>query len=313
MSTDSVNAAPVTAAHKARLMRLATYASVSVALTLVVLKAFAWSVSGSVSLLATLVDSALDCLASLLNLLAVHHSLSPADREHRFGHGKYEALSGLGQAVFIAGSAVFLLVEATRRLLHPVAPESWDIGVLVMLVSIGLTFALVLFQRHVVRVTDSPAIRADALHFRADLLVNASVVLALLLAAWGWPGFDALFAAAIALYILASVKQILAQSVDHLMDRELPEGKREKIKRIALDHPGVLGLHDLRSRRAGRVTFIQFHLELADELSLMEAHRIADEVEARLLGAFPGADILIHTDPASVAAEEEHLVIKGES
>ena len=283
------------------------------ALTLVVLKAFAWSVSGSVSLLATLVDSALDCLASLLNLLAVHHSLSPADREHRFGHGKYEALSGLGQAVFIAGSAVFLLVEATRRLLHPVAPESWDIGVLVMLVSIGLTFALVLFQRHVVRVTDSPAIRADALHFRADLLVNASVVLALLLAAWGWPGFDALFAAAIALYILASVKQILAQSVDHLMDRELPEGKREKIKRIALDHPGVLGLHDLRSRRAGRVTFIQFHLELADELSLMEAHRIADEVEARLLGAFPGADILIHTDPASVAAEEEHLVIKGES
>jgi ferrous-iron efflux pump FieF len=288
----------------ARLLRLATVASVSVAVTLILAKSGAWWLSGSVSLLATLIDSLLDAAASLLNLVAVHHALSPADREHRFGHGKAEALAGLGQSVFILGSAVFLLIEAIRRLVEPVVPEALGPGLAVMGFSIVLTLGLLGFQRHVVRMTGSTAIQADALHYRTDLLVNAAVALALGLSAWGWPGFDALFAGLIALYILRSAWDILRQSFDHLMDRELPDADRARIIALAGAHPEVRGLHDLRTRRSGIARFIQLHVELDDHLPLIEAHRISDEVVARVVEDYPGAEVIIHIDPVSVAPFE---------
>jgi ferrous-iron efflux pump FieF len=299
-----VEPAPTMPADAARLMRLATYASVTVALTLVLAKTVAWAVSDSVSMLATLIDSTLDAFASLINLLAVRHAMTPADREHRFGHGKAEALAGLGQAAFIAGSAGFLLLESARRLLHPEPLESYGPGVIVMLFSIAATFALMLFQRHVVRVTNSTAIKADALHYRTDLLVNGGVILALVLASQGWSGFDPLFAIAIAVYILYSSWEIVRLSMDHLMDRELPVAERENIKRIATDHPSVRGLHDLRSRRSGIDTFIQLHLELDDDLTLLKAHAICDEVESKLQVAYPSAEVIIHIDPISVVPDE---------
>lgn len=169
----------------ARLMRQATYASIGVALLLIIAKLIAWGVSDSLSLLATLIDSMLDALASFVNLLAVRHALSPADREHRFGHGKAEALAGLGQAAFIAGSAAFLLLEAARRFVNPVPLESYGIGIAVMVFSIAATLLLLAFQRHVIRKTGSVAISADSLHYRTDLLVNGSVIAALLLASLG--------------------------------------------------------------------------------------------------------------------------------
>lgn len=285
-------------------MRQATYASVSVALVLIVAKLVAWSVSDSLSLLATLIDSTLDALASLINLLAVRHALSPADREHRFGHGKAEALAGLGQAAFIAGSAGFLVLEAGRRFINPVPLESYGVGIAVMVFSIIVTLGLLTFQRHVIRKTGSVAIRADALHYRTDLLVNGSVIVALWLSAVGWSGFDSLFAIAIALYILYSAWGIVRQAFDHLMDRELPNEEREQIKTIARSHKKVRGMHDLRSRRSGMATFIQLHLELDDELSLLEAHKISDEVEGRLQEAYPAAEIIIHIDPISIVAGE---------
>ena len=285
-------------------MRLATYASISVALVLIVAKTIAWGASGSVSLLATLIDSTLDAMASLLNLVAVRHALSPADKEHRFGHGKAEALAGLGQAAFIAGSAGFLLLESGRRMLHPVPLESYGPGVLVMLFSIAATLSLLVFQRYVIRKTGSTAIKADALHYRTDVLVNASVIVALWLSVQGWAGFDALFAIAIAIYILYSAWEIVKQALDHLMDRELPNAERENIKRIAIAHTAVRGLHDLRTRRAGMATFIQLHLELDDDLTLLQAHKISDEVEWSLQAAYPGAEIIIHTDPVSVVPSE---------
>jgi ferrous-iron efflux pump FieF len=167
-----------------------------------------------------------------------------------------------------------------------------------------VTMALLAFQRHVIKKTDSMAIKADALHYRTDLMVNASVVVALLLSMWGWPGFDALFAVGIALYILWSVWEILVQALDHLMDRELPDEDRDNIKTIACSHAQVRGLHDLRSRRSGTATFIQLHLELDDDLKLLQAHRISDEVEARLLQSYPGAEIIIHIDPVSIVPLE---------
>jgi len=287
-----------------RLMRQATYASITVALVLIVAKLVAWGMSGSVSLLATLIDSMLDALASLVNLLAVRHALSPADREHRFGHGKAEALSGLAQATFITGSAVFLLLESARRLLDPQPIGAYGLGIGIMLFAIAATLALLGFQRHVIRKTGSVAIQADALHYRTDLLVNSSVILALWLSVHGWAGFDALFAIAIALYILFSAWQIVRQAFDHLMDRELPDQEREDIVRIATSHSAVHGIHDLRTRRAGTSTFMQLHLELDDDLSLLQAHQISDEVEGELLAAYPGAEIIIHVDPISVVPDE---------
>ena len=288
----------------ARLMRQATYASIGVALLLIIAKLIAWGVSDSLSLLATLIDSMLDALASFVNLLAVRHALSPADREHRFGHGKAEALAGLGQAAFIAGSAAFLLLEAARRFVNPVPLESYGIGIAVMVFSIAATLLLLAFQRHVIRKTGSVAISADSLHYRTDLLVNGSVIAALLLASLGWVGFDPLFAVGIALYILYSAWEIVKRAFDHLMDRELPDDERENIKSIARAHSKVRGMHDLRSRRSGMATFIQLHLELDDELSLLEAHKISDEVEAGLLDVYPAAEIIIHIDPISVVADE---------
>ena len=291
-------------AEAAQLMRRATYASTSVAVVLIMAKAVAWGMSGSVSLLATLIDSTLDALASLVNLLAVRHALSPADKEHRFGHGKAEALAGLAQATFITGSAVFLLLESGRRIMNPVPLEAFGLGISVMLFSIVATLGLLAYQRHVIRQTGSTAISADALHYRTDLLVNGSVIVALWLSVRGWPGFDALFAILIALYILWSAWEIVRQALDHLMDRELPDGDRRRISEIARSHPEVCGMHHLRSRRSSTATFIPLHLELDDELSLLQGHRISDEVEESLQETYPGAEIIIHIDPVSVVPHE---------
>ncbi len=284
-----------------RLMRLATYASTSVAVTLILVKFGAWLSTESVSLLATLIDSSLDALASLINLLAVHQALQPADRQHRFGHGKAEALAGLGQATFIAGSAGFLALESISRIIHPQKVQMIGVGIGVMVFSIIATLGLLAFQRHVIRKTGSTAIKADELHYRTDLMVNGSVIVALVLAAYGWSGFDAVFALGIAAYILYSSWQIAHEAVQHLMDQELPDEERQRIIDTVLKHPHTRGMHDLRTRRSGTTCFIQLHLELDDQLSLIQAHRISDQVEYKLHKLFPDAEIIIHEDPASIS------------
>jgi len=285
---------------KARLMRMATYISTGVAVTLIVIKLVAWFMTGSVSLLATLIDSCLDALASVVNLIAVHHALAPADKEHRFGHGKAEALSGLAQATFITGSALFLVLEAISHLLHPQTINAMPVGVAVMIVSIVATLGLLMFQKHVINKTNSTAIKADHMHYKTDLLVNAGVIAALLLATYGWPGFDPVFALAIAAFILYSAWEIARESLDLLMDRELPDEDRERIKLIVRNHPDSRGLHDLRTRKSGTTSFIQLHLELDDHLTLLQAHAISDDVEACILVEYPDAEVIIHEDPASL-------------
>ncbi|ATX78711.1 ferrous-iron efflux pump FieF [Mariprofundus aestuarium] len=286
--------------EKARLMKLATYASTSVAVVLIICKAVAWLMTDSVSLMATLIDSCLDALASMVNLIAVRHALAPADKQHRFGHGKAEALAGLGQATFITGSSLFLLLEAISHFWNPQPISEMPIGITIMIVSIIATLGLMAFQQHVINKTDSTAIKADRLHYKTDLLVNGSVIVALLLAYYGWAGFDPLFALLIAGYILYSAWEIAQESLDLLMDRELPDEERQKIKAIVHGHPETLGMHDLRTRKSGTTIFIQLHLELTDSLTLMRAHAIADEVEALLIAEYPGAEVIIHEDPASL-------------
>lgn len=294
-----------------RLMRWATYASVSVALTLIAAKLAAWFMTDSVSVLSSLLDSFLDAMASIINLFAVRHALQPADQEHRFGHGKAEPLAAMAQAAFIAGSAAFLLIEGARNLIDPEPVTHQDVGIAVMILSIVMTLGLVTFQRYVVRKTRSTAIGADHLHYQSDLLMNSGVILALVLSGWlGWALVDPVFGIAIAFYILWSSWQIARRAYDMLMDRELDEADRQRIADIAANHPRVRAFHDLRTRASGPNTFIQLHLEMDDRLPLIEAHTIADEVEAEILAAFPEAEVLIHQDPVSIKETHE---IPGET
>lgn len=284
-----------------RLMRLATYASVSVASVLIAIKIASWLMTESVSLLSTLVDSLLDAMASMFNLVAVHHALQPADREHRFGHGKAEPLAGLAQAAFIGGSAAFLLFQAVERMVHPRPIANAEIGIATMVISIVLTFALVMFQRYVVKKTGSVAVGADQLHYQGDLLTNASVIVSLVLATRFGIGFaDPLFAIAIAFYIVWSARTIAIDSLNLLMDRELPDEDRRKIRALCEAHPEVRGVHDLRTRSSGQQVFIQLHLELDGAMTLHDVHEVSEAVMHEIETAFPNAEVIIHEDPEGV-------------
>ena len=291
----------------ARLMRLATYASVAVATLLIGIKAWAWVMSDSVALLSSLVDSILDALASIVNLVAVRHALEPADEEHRFGHGKVESLASLAQAAFIGGSAVFLVFQATERFINPQPVSHGELGIVVMLASMALTLVLVIFQAHVVRKTGSVAVSADSLHYRSDLLVNAGVILALLAVTFlDWRIVDPLVAFLVAFYILHGAWEIFRQSYDMLMDREFPNEDRDRIEAIVMEHPDVHGFHDLRTRSSGVNSFIQLHVELEGDMALVKAHEIADELEHLISQAFPGADVIIHQDPLEIPGRNHH-------
>jgi len=291
------------------LMRTAAIASVSVATVLIIVKFAAWIFTDSVSLLSTLIDSFLDAAASLVNLLAVHHALQPADREHRFGHGKAEPLASLAQSAFIGGSAVFLLIQAGERMVHPRAVANTDIGYAVMVFSIVLTIALVAFQRYVVKKSGSVAIDADSLHYKTDVLINLGVMVSLFLSSsMGWKYADPLIAILIALYIVKGAWGIGNTALAILMDRELEDDDRQKIRDIVMAHEEVKGLHDLRTRSSGVHVFIQFHLELDGDMKLKEAHDISEDVERELMEAFPNAEVIIHEDPEGV--EEARAVFR---
>ncbi|MBK1717694.1 cation diffusion facilitator family transporter [Thiocystis violacea] len=291
------------AAETARLLRLATHASVATASLLILVKLVAWLLTGSVSVLASLVDSAMDAGASLVNLFAVRWSLLPPDEHHRFGHGKAQALAALAQATFIAGSALFLGVQAVDRMIHPRPVVEIGVGFGVIGFAILVTLGLLAIQHHVIRRTGSAAIRADALHYATDLATNTATLAALGLTAMGWPGSDPLFGLGIGLYILYGASRIGIEAVQLLMDQELPEDQRQRIATLALAGPMVRGMHGLRTRQSGQSPIIQLHLELDDELPLKTAHGLALEAEARIRKQYPDSDILIHLDPASLGKE----------
>ncbi|MBA5764336.1 CDF family cation-efflux transporter FieF [Vibrio sp. 404] len=290
-----------------KLVTLAAWAATLVATFLLIVKLVAWWITGSVSLLASLIDSLLDIAASVVNLVVIRFSLQPADKEHRFGHGKAESLAALAQAMFISGSAVFLILNGIERFFRPHELQSPELGVYVSFFAIVVTFALVQFQKSVVRKTGSQAIAADSLHYQTDLYMNAAIMLALGLSWVGIGQADAVFAIGIGIYILYSAFKMVNEAVQTLLDRQLPEDELVEIKQVCLQVEGVLGVHQLRTRMSGPVRFIQLHLELEDHLPLIEAHRISDQVEISLLAAFPHADILIHQDPFSVVHTSERV------
>ncbi|GAA5218303.1 cation diffusion facilitator family transporter [Corallincola platygyrae] len=288
-----------------RLVRRAALAASITATFLILAKLVAWISSGSASLLASLTDSLMDAAASLLNLLALRYATQPADAEHRFGHGKMESLAAMAQAMFIAGSSLLLILHGIDRLLHPSPLSEVGLAVAVMLFSTLATGLLLLYQGYVIRKTGSLAIKADALHYRSDLLMNCAVLLALGLTAWGIHLADALLAIGIGIYMAWSAKEIAQDAIQHLLDRELPATEQAKIIALAEAHPKVHGIHDLRTRQAGGTRFVQMHLELDDHLPLVDAHKIADEIEEDIRTVLENCDVIIHQDPISVVANNQ--------
>ncbi|HYD68205.1 cation diffusion facilitator family transporter [Azospirillum sp.] len=295
-----------------RLRQRATYASVGVALTLIVAKLAAYLVTESVSILSSLIDSSTDLMASVVTLLAVRQALRPADSAHRYGHGKAEALAALAQAAFIGGSAAFLAIEAVRRVITPQPVTQGTIGIAVMVLSIVLTAGLVTYQRHVVARTGSVAIGADRLHYAGDLLMNSAVIAALLLTAWtGVSAVDPLFGLGIAAFLLHGARGVAREALNVLMDRELPETERTRIAALVAAHPGAKGMHDLRTRSTGTGVFIELHLELDPTINVVQAHDITDAVEHELRAAFPTAEVIIHQEPAGLVDERLDNRIAG--
>jgi ferrous-iron efflux pump FieF len=294
------NPVPLTAAPDAtpRLMRWASIASMSVATVLIVAKTGAWLVTDSVSMLSSLIDSALDLVSSVITFVAIRLALTPADEDHRFGHGKAEALAGVAQAGFITASAGGLLLTVVDRFLHPRPVQAELVGALVSALAVVLTLALMLFQNHVVRRTGSLAITADRAHYTTDFVNNIAVGIGIWLSSrLNEPLIDLAVAVGVALYLGAGAWSIGRDAINVLMDRELPMADRQKILDIVRRHPGVRNVHDLRTRSSGLHQFIQLHLVLHPNMSLGRAHVMSDSVEAAIREAFPQAEVIVHIDP----------------
>ncbi len=291
--------APATdAAERAWLTRSAALASSALALVLLGLKAWAAWATGSVAMLGSLADTALDLLASLLTLYAVGFAAQPADDDHRFGHGKAEAIAALMQTLLILGSAVAILWRAVLSLGQTALPRAPEIGIGVSFAGVAMTAALIAWQRHVIRRTGSVAIGVDSLHYQSDLALNLTVIAALVLELYlGVHGADAVLGMVIALWIAWSAIRSARQAIDMLMDREWPPEKSARLAAIALAVPGVEDIHDLRTRSSGVTDFVQFHVWLDPQMTVAAAHDVVDMVEMRLDAAFPGAEFFIHIDP----------------
>lgn len=287
-----------------KLVKRATLSAVLISIVLIIIKLLTCWLTGSISLLASLLDSSIDLLASGLNFFLVRYALKPADDDHTFGHGKAESLAALAQSTFIIGSATIVLLSSVKSVISPSEIQVPLLGIIISIISTVITAFLVLYQKYVIKLTRSKAIEADMLHYSSDMLMNIAVIFALALSWYGVAYADAFFAFFIALYICYSAYQIAYNAIQDLLDRALPDSDNAKIAEIIAAYPDVRGFHDLKTRQAGPLKFIQLHLELDDDMPLIQAHAIADSVEKRISEEFSPATVIIHQDPISVVPIE---------
>ena len=294
--------------ERAKLTTRAAVASIAMALVLIGLKSWAAYHTDSTAMLGSLADSGLDLVASLIVLLGVRIAAVPADSDHRFGHGKAEALAALVQVILITLSAIFIGFRAMQRLLSGAQTAEAELGIGVSLIAIALTFALITYQRHVVRRTGSLAIGTDRLHYASDLLLNGSVIVALVLDQFAnLTGADAVFGLLIALWLLWGAWKASSHAFDQLMDKEWPDELRARFLAATKEYPELAGLHDLRTRTSGAHHFAQFHVWVPADWTVREAHDRLDRVEEQLRARFPETEILIHVDPEGQIDRETML------
>jgi ferrous-iron efflux pump FieF len=282
----------------ARLRRMATYASICVALILITAKLAAYLMTDSVAMLSSLLDSTIDLLSSVVTAFGVANALRPPDQQHRFGHGKAEPLAALAQAAFIVGSSVLLGYEAISRIYHPHDIQNENMGYAIMGLAIVLSIGLIEFQHVVIKRTSSMAIGADRLHYIGDVMINVAVIAAFALHQWtGILWFDPLFAILVAGSLSFMAIHIARHALDVLMDKELPDSDRAKIKEIVLGHAAVRGLHDMRTRSDSDRVFVELHVEMDADMPLSKAHEVSEALVALVQKEYPDADVLIHQDP----------------
>ncbi len=287
----------------------AALASVGMATSLLLVKGYAAWHTGSVAMLGSLADTGLDLLASLVTLYGVKLAAEPADHDHRFGHGKAEALAALFQVVLITASAIGIAWRAVQRFSTPAVNEDAGLGIGVSVLAIAATLGLLAYQRSIIRRTGSVAIRADNVHYQSDVLLNVAVIAALALDQYlGLPGADPVFGIAIALWLAWGAFRASSQAVDQLMDKEWPETQRAAFMEVAARQPGIRGIHDFRTRRSGSLDFAQFHMEVDSTLTVAAAHDIVERVEDALRDAFPRVETLIHLDPEGHEDTDNPLV-----
>lgn len=295
-------------AERAKLSSRAAMASVALAVILLLIKAWAAAATSSTAMLGSLADTALDLVASIATLVGVTIAAQPADREHRFGHGKAEALVALGQVVLISLSALWIGWRAMGRLINGGATAEMELGIGVSLFAMAATVALLWYQRRIIARTGSVAIRTDNVHYQSDLLLNSAVIAALLLdQAAGIRGADAMFGLGIALWLLIGAYRASSLAINQLMDHEWPEAERAQFLAAAAEYPELAGLHDLRTRTSGTHQFAQFHVWVPGDWTVREAHDRMDKVEEDLQRRFPGTEILIHLDPEGHTDRETML------
>jgi ferrous-iron efflux pump FieF len=293
-----VTAPAISPAERAKLTARAALASIAMALILIAAKSYAALETSSMAMLGSLADSGLDLVASLVILLGVRIAAAPADTDHRFGHGKAEALAALVQVILITLSAIFIGFRAVERLASGAETADAELGIAVSFVAMVLTAALIAYQRHVVKRTGSLAIGTDRLHYSSDLLLNGSVIVALALEQFaGLTGADAVFGLLIALWLLWGAVTASSHALDQLMDREWPDDLRERFLAAAKEYPELAGLHDFRTRSSGTHYFAQFHVWVPEHWTVKEAHDRLDRAEEDLQRRFPATEILIHVDP----------------
>ncbi len=282
----------------ASLNRGAAFASIAVALLLVGMKVWAVFATGSTAMLGSLADTVLDLVASLATLAGVWVAAQPDDENHRFGHGKAEALAAMFQVVLISISALSLAFRAVGQWIAGARPEGAEGGIVVSVIAMVATVALLAWQRYVIRKTKSLAISTDHVHYQSDILLNLAVIAALALDQYaGIAGADPFFGLAIALWLGWGAWGASQQAIEQLMDHEWPEERRTAFLEAVARHPEIKGLHDLRTRTSGDRDFVQFHLAVNGDMTVRQAHVVMDEVEAILKKEFPGVEILIHPDP----------------
>jgi len=292
-----------------RLTARAATASVSVACLLMAMKGYAAWATGSMAMLGSLADTVLDLIASLVTLIGVRVAALPADHDHRFGHGKAEAIVALFQGIVIAGSSVAILIEAVTRLSHAQSAQAAELGIGASLAAMAITACLLAYQRHVIARTGSLAIRTDYVHYQSDLLLNLAVIVALGLQHFlHWGMADPLFGIAIALWLLWGAWHSGKEAVDQLMDKEWPEEKRRRFVEVASRHPEIRHLHDLRTRTSGSRDFAQFHMWIDPDMTIADAHVVVEALERALEAAFPGTEVLIHLDPEGQVDTDNPLV-----
>ena len=290
------------------LNKSAAYASIAMAALLMAIKGWATWSTGSTAMMGSLADTGLDLISSVATLAGVWVAGQPADRNHRFGHGKAEALSAMFQAILIAFSALALGVHSIVQLFAQTRTRAADSGILVSVIAIAGTLALLAWQRHVIGKTGSIAIATDHVHYQADLLVNIAVIMALVLDQYAGIAYaDPLFGLGIALWLGWSAWQASQAAVTQLMDREWPSEKKAHFVEVLARHPELRGVHDLRTRTSGNRDFAQFHVWVDGNMSVRHAHRVMDELEAKIAAEFPGVEVLIYPDP------EGHIDERGQA